>query len=97
MSFEGYYQILCENGHYFEYDVYSNFGIDNYGFWKCPECNSRLAWYNLVDETNSEEEDWCDNRIDLECKKETEYCRCELCGDTHVKELPQYYIPRRNK
>jgi len=45
MSFEGFYQKLCKNGHYWCTDVYVN---DR----KCPICKETQVWSNLVDETN---------------------------------------------
>ena len=47
MSFEGYYQCICENGHYFEIDV-------NEERDKCVDCFSPIVFKNIVDETNSE-------------------------------------------
>ena len=45
MSFEGYYQHLCENGHYWCCDAY----CDND---TCNECGGNSVWENLVDQTN---------------------------------------------
>lgn len=52
MSFEGYTQHICQNGHY---------GLEPYDYagdqpeWTCDECGAKSAWSNLVDDTN------CDN------------------------------------
>lgn len=49
MSFEGYIQHICKNGHY---------GVEPYDYagdqpmWKCHECREGSIWSNLVDETN---------------------------------------------
>lgn len=54
MSFEGRYQCWCHNGHYWR-EPYS---YDEYGKIKrarCPQCQSLVNIYNLVDDTN------CDN------------------------------------
>ncbi len=50
MSFEGYYQKICSNGHYFEEDVYFDNAI-------CPVlgCKAAPTWSNQVDQTNGEE------------------------------------------
>ena len=48
MSFEGFYQTVCENGCYYEPDVYDNFEKNNC----CGICGSRIIFKNLVDETN---------------------------------------------
>ena len=47
MSFEGYYQCVCKNGHYFEIDVYDDRD-------KCVDCFQDLIFKNTVDETNCE-------------------------------------------
>jgi hypothetical protein len=59
MSFEGYFQILCKNGHKSSPDCYENphFGepaTDEFGTkhpWTC-HCGATASWWNLVDETN---------------------------------------------
>lgn len=45
MSFEGFYQKLCPNGHYTVVDVYRYME-------KCPICHQNFVWENLVDMTN---------------------------------------------
>jgi hypothetical protein len=45
MSFEGYYQKVCKNGHYFECDIYDD--RDN-----CVDCCQDIIFSNIVDETN---------------------------------------------
>lgn len=47
MSFEGYYQALCENGHYCGGDCY----MFSHGE-PCAECGAKIKWWNLVDQTN---------------------------------------------
>jgi hypothetical protein len=47
VSFEGYYQCVCKNGHYFEIDVYDDRD-------KCVDCFQDLIFKNTVDETNCE-------------------------------------------
>lgn len=48
MSFEGYYRVLCKNGHLDEFDCYSQ----SLTKWTCPECGEKDAWYQLIDQTN---------------------------------------------
>lgn len=63
MSFEGYNQILCENGHLYEYNVYDadnpltwdtweHGSPDGPQGWRCPHCGAHMAWWCQVDETN---------------------------------------------
>jgi len=47
MSYEGYSQCVCANGHYSEMDVYEDKE-------KC-ECGAVFAWTNSVDSTNGDE------------------------------------------
>lgn len=51
MSYEGYEQVLCKNGHLFNmYDIgYTELEDDCY---KCPSCKTKPVWYNCVDQTN---------------------------------------------
>lgn len=93
MSFEGYFQILCENGHYFCPDVYSvaNFAFKSYDEWECPICQAKMAWYNIVDLTNgSEDEDGnpIDGYVELEIKEQS---KCEHCGSVIGETI--YKIP----
>jgi len=75
MSFEGYYQILCCNGHYSEIDCYLNptFDPSHNNVWRCPDCDELAVWWNLVDETNGS---YCDE-CNPECKDNVE--GCEWC------------------
>lgn len=59
MSFEGHYQIICENHHRRGCDCYDdpNFNGNPYEWdidgpvWTC-DCGATAAWWNLVDDTN---------------------------------------------
>lgn len=48
MSFEGYLQCICENGHYYESVVISRMEAPE----SCDECQAGAAWMNIVDDTN---------------------------------------------
>lgn len=46
MSYEGYEQAICENGHLSSFDHWED-------SFECPDCGSTvMAWENSVDETN---------------------------------------------
>jgi len=57
MSYEGFVQILCKNGHYFSFNCYNDptspaeWGEDKEK-WKCPNCGEGISWRNNVDQTN---------------------------------------------
>jgi len=77
MSWEGYYQQLCKNGHYTaksaEYQDEDK---------KCSICGEKIVWINIVDVTNgSFETDGTriDGYVDLKIEKET---KCKECGST---------------
>lgn len=87
MSYEGYRQALCQEGHYYTYDVYNPY-VD------CPYCHSPTAWENSVDQTNGEE--WGVIPLDLlkgyiieEAAVET----CPTCGVSKTKTATRYRIP----
>ena len=84
MSYEGYEQVLCENGHYFTFDCYT---WDFYGGlcddWKCPTCGAPIGWCNSVDTTN---EGYVNDDgsvepaygyVEVKLKKQS---KCEHCG-----------------
>jgi len=85
MSFEGYYQLLCPNGHLGVLDAYTyDFGDSNKCFW----CDENWCWENLVDCTNDEGE-----AIVLEVLEPPTVCTCTECGDRHLSEGAIYVIP----
>jgi len=90
MSYEGYEQFLCENGHFWTVDCYDS-------RTKCPDCKGKAVWFNGVDLTNGS---WDDNgrRIDgyvkLEIDVPAEECTCEKCGHKHNKTVATYKIPK---
>jgi len=46
MSYEGYVELLCKNGHYWTEDAYDcTEGV-------CHKCGEHFTWHHLVDETN---------------------------------------------
>jgi hypothetical protein len=49
MSYEGYTEKLCKNGHLWGNDCYSD-------PTPCPQCGGDFVWQHHVDQTNGEEE-----------------------------------------
>jgi transcription elongation factor Elf1 len=94
MSFEGYYQVVCKNGHYHTMDAYSP--DDGMG---CPFCGAPKAWENVVDETNGSFDDG-GNRIDgfvfLRAKRDAKTCICDKCGHEHEVEPAIFEIPDKS-
>ena len=106
MSFEGYYQVLCVNGHLLEIDVYDvDVDFPNCDEeWECEYCNEKIAWWNIVDETNGsfdinsdgyETRERIDGYVYLEMDKGRDTCICPTCGIVHFStdEAPTYKLP----
>lgn len=86
MSFEGYYQLICENGHYYQEGLYGE--EDNA---LCSICGAKAVWWNLVDITNgSHDEDGkqIDGYVNLKVKDKKV---CEHCNSTLelIYEIPK--------
>ena len=84
MSYEGYAQVLCPEGHYWVVDAAEN------GEPKCPRCGKSEAWYNAVDDTN------CDSFGEIDMSpfvvSRTTFETCSL-GHVHEKGADIYRIP----
>lgn len=98
MSYEGYVQYWCENGHYHTVDAYDDYS-DGYEF-KCPECFGKQAFRNSVDLTNGsyyEDPGGAFERIDGYIEpvvvEKAPMCTCNSCGHTHATGPVVYVIP----
>lgn len=78
MSFEGYYQRLCKNGHAMHADVYIANDDDC-----CEVCGERVAWQNLVNQTNDD-----GHPVRLEVAHHRK------CGECQSTLEVRYHIPR---
>jgi len=85
MSFEGYQQMLCKNGH----QIIDNADADASKV-KCYFCKAPIVWWNIVDDTN------CDQYglVKLKVKTKEIKCTCKECGNIHIKVPVTYYIPK---
>lgn len=89
MSYEGYYQCICEKGHRFDVDVYNK--------ESCP-CGSKTVVFNSVDETNGYdvgyiiEEDWDKFKI----KEITDDNIYLIPTKEHLEEIRTYIIELKN-
>ena len=94
MSYEGYSQFWCKNGHYWTLDSHS---LDCFGEKKekCPVCKEESVFENMVDVTNGSFEDG--KRIDgyIEPKINiSSIMECGNCFKTTVCECSTYEIPK---
>lgn len=75
MSYEGYSQFMCKNGHSWSVDCYIADEMK-----ECPICFSPAIWENMVDTTNGSFDDE-GNQIDGYVELEVESQKiCEHCG-----------------
>jgi hypothetical protein len=98
MSYSGFDQHICKNGHLFESDAFWD------GPWetadedkpKCPHCQEPSVWHNCVDTTNGPAEgiieDW--SLLEIEPAK-FETCKC--CGHTKRLAEARYRVPTRDE
>lgn len=88
MSYEGYTQHICKNGHYFETGCYEDLS--------CPFCKEVVSsWSNEVDQTNGPSqgaisiEKLREKYLKTEAVKET----CTHCNHTKVISPEIFHIP----
>jgi len=78
MSYEGYYQILCRNGHSSGCDCYDEPAFEEENLqhgdeiWRCPICQELAAWWNLTNVTNGS---YCECNTEYKDRSEG----CEHC------------------
>ena len=95
MSYEGYSQFVCAQGHAWDVDAMElMYGGDEHLQPKmCPFCGSPAVWENSVDQTNGYEED---NPASIPAKLEVDRpAVVEVCnlGHTHTLTRETYKIP----
>lgn len=103
MSYSGYVQKLCKNGHLSSHDTYE------YKEENCY-CGQPYVWSNNVDTTNgsycyecgSKGCKWCNNgRIDgyieLEVEEDAKFEKCECCGNNKQVAPVKYKIPKKEE
>jgi len=87
MSYSGFTQMLCANGHCFSVDSYDETPSH------CPTCDAAWAWSNPVDQTNGSYDKKAGVKINgyilLEVKDTDSKCRC--CGQRMNQET--YWLP----
>jgi hypothetical protein len=90
MSYEGYEEALCKNGHRYFFGAFEENA-------RCPYCGADCAWSNSVDTTNCNkdgklsEKGWNYLLISLE-----EIQTCNL-GHKHVTKEAVYRIPKHRE
>ena len=90
MSYEGFTQALCTNGHYQECDCHDDPADP------CPECGAAIVWRNEVDVTNGSWDDdgnRIDGYIEMRVANTPVMCTCDKCGRVHTTGAVRYVIP----
>ena len=99
MSYEGYEQLLCANGHYFTCDAYANVSYDENGPKEsaiaCPYCKAMSVWSNSVDQTNDPNQGFIDMKQFL--LKDAEMKICHECNHSAQIAPAVYRIPTQKE
>lgn len=81
MSYDGYEQYICGNGHYWTKDAISEMYGDGTGNI-CFKCQEPAVWHNSVNLTNGSYDE-VGNQIDGYIEPEVDKIdKCEHCGST---------------
>ena len=98
MSYEGYEQYLCANGHLRVYDCWDippYEGVENPDEVINCNCGAPLVFHHSVNTTNGEEEGCPDTLpYPFEINTPAVTCTCS-CGDVHVVGEVTYKIPEK--
>ncbi len=95
MSYEGYDQCLCKNGHLSEFDCSASYYDEDDR--KCPNCGEEIVFTNSVDQTNGE---YYGKILDLTwLHLQISPAKEEVCnlGHTHVMEEARYRVPTKEE
>jgi hypothetical protein len=85
MSYEGYSQVLCANGHLRSFDCWSDMGtLEELGLCSC---SANFVYRHMVDETNGEGKPYS-----FEIASEEQNMTCNM-GHKHVTVEVTYKIP----
>lgn len=96
MSYEGYEQHICKNGHYFNnYDIYSVMFSDDPV--KCSYCQAPSAWRNCVDQTNGPSQGVIPmEKFNAFLVSPAEHQECNL-GHFHLTKEAVYRVPTQKE
>lgn len=85
MSFEGYYEALCEDGHLTNIDQFSDLEKGD----PCNVCGKPIKYIHVVDQTNGSEDE-THLKLTVASPEVRETCPC--CGNVSVKEPARYSV-----
>jgi hypothetical protein len=90
MSYEGYEQVLCPNGHLWIEDALKAMYE---GYDLCSVCKAKPVWCNSVDQTNCDPEVEKEMRVELVLRSPAEINTCKECGHSKLVKEQTYVIP----
>jgi len=102
MSYEGYEQYMCANGHFWEEPCSYDWGARE--IIACPDlvgrdedgkpitCNQPVVWHNSVDETNGDEYGIFLVK-DLVNKEDAKWEECSSCGNKKLISDETFEVP----
>lgn len=92
MSYEGYNQHICKNGHYYTRDDIGCWEDEDPcdDAWHAKPCGERPVWSNAVDDTNCDSYGEIDMIPFLVSVRISEVCNL---GHKHTVEDPRYRVP----
>ena len=88
MSYEGYTEVLCSNGHYTTIDCHDSLE-------RCPWCKSLPKMTREVDQTNGAMENYPITMSSFHALKVKEPLKTQTCdlGHKHIIKQQTYYFP----
>ena len=99
MSYEGFDQLLCSNGHYWTCNAFDNVSYDEHGpkeiSLSCPHCKTPSVWSNPIDQTNGGDVGFIDMNQFLVKEKELE--TCQTCKHSSETAPAIYRIPSKEE
>ena len=90
MSYEGYEQFLCKNGHEIHRDAYA------FKPEACPYCGEPFVWVFGVNQTNGvnyKTREGLPHKLSI--LEPAKICKCKECGNSHQVAPPRYKIPTK--
>lgn len=91
MSWEGYHQYICEEGHSFSGDAH-----DDVRDVECPACGALVKWFNVVNLTNGSfhGRKRIDGYVKLKVHKPAKTKTCRHCKQSRLLSPTTYIIPK---
>jgi hypothetical protein len=93
MSYEGYDQQICQNGHYTEVDCYDNSYDDLVA--ACKICEAPIGWTNGVNQTNGPDQGVVPFTVLRKnfLVQDAKMCKCSTCSNEHLVEPAIFRVP----